>query len=132
MCSWLRTLGFGFLVWLIPFVVAVGLSGVRETNRPLFESIMPVVVTVSVVACSLIYFPHVRSEWAKEAARLGVIWMIISLVIDLPLMLNPPISMTCIEYIHDVGITYLIIPAVTVGMGLAIGRANRASGDGAA
>jgi hypothetical protein len=51
-----RTLLFGFLVWLIPFVVAVAVFPVKASSRSLFESIMAVTLAATVVGCALRYF----------------------------------------------------------------------------
>ena len=50
------------------------------------------------------------------------------MLIDLPLMLTEPIGMSLGEYWADVGLTYLIIPAVTVGIGLGSGLGARTAG----
>lgn len=52
--SWGRVLGFGILVWLVPFVVALAVGPLKTSWRSLFESIMPVVVVATVVVCSLL------------------------------------------------------------------------------
>ncbi len=110
---------YGVLVWLIPFVTALLISPLRESARPLFESIMPVVVTVATVAFAVLYFRRVSSCHVREGVLLGALWYAINVVIDLPLMLTGPIGMSFGEYMADIGLTYLIIPAVTIGFGLA-------------
>ncbi len=110
---------YGVLVWLIPFVTAFLIFPLRESARPLFESIMPVVVTVATVAFAVLYFRRVGTSHVREGIMLGALWYVISVVIDLPLMLAGPIGMSLGEYMADIGLTYLIIPAVTIGFGLA-------------
>jgi hypothetical protein len=110
---------YGVLVWLIPFVTAFLIFPLRESARPLFESIMPVVVTVATVAFALLYFRRVGTSHVREGIMLGALWYVISVVIDLPLMLTGPIGMSLGGYMADIGLTYLIIPAVTIGFGLA-------------
>lgn len=119
---------FGFLIWLIAFVVAVALSPIRENSRALFESIMPVVLAVTTVAFAVLYFGRVQSAFVREAVLLGLLWFVISVVIDLPLMLSGPIRMTVVEYAADVGLTYVIILVITIGIGLARGQAAAVSG----
>jgi len=48
-----------------------------------------------------------------------------NVLIDLPLMLSPPIDMGVMEYIADVAVTYLIIPAVTIGIAFGASRPRR-------
>lgn len=108
---------FGFLIWLIPFVTAVLIYPVRVSNRPFFESIMPVVITVCVVFLAYLYFKKVDKDFVKEGVLLGIIWLAISLVIDLPMFMQGPMKMPLPEYFMDIGFTYLMIPVITVGFG---------------
>ncbi|MEE9132145.1 MAG: hypothetical protein V3U13_01160, partial [Gemmatimonadota bacterium] len=88
---------------------------------PLFESIMPVVVTLAAVTFGVLYLKRVDQDWLREGALVGLIWLGISVLIDAPLMLfGGPMKMTIGEYVADIGLTYLIIPAVTVGISAAL------------
>jgi len=118
-----RALAFGFLIWLSVFAVSVLIFPLRESSRPLFESIMPVVVAVATAAFTVRYLRRVQSGYSREAILLGLMWLVINIAIDLPLMLLGPIDMTLGAYIADIGLTYLIIPAVTITAGLACEQA---------
>lgn len=116
---------FGFLVWLAAFVVAFLIFPIRESSRPLFESIMPVVLTSATGGLAIAYFRKVASGFAREGVLLGCLWLAMNVLIDAPLMLvGGPMKMTLGDYLADIGITYLIIPAVTIGMGLACQRVS--------
>lgn len=110
---------YGVLVWLVPFAVSFVIFPIHDSNRPLFESIMPVAVALAVVLFSILYFRKLDSNFLQEGIRLGVLWLAISILIDLPLFLleNSPMSVTLAEYVSDIGITYLMIPVITVGSG---------------
>ena len=120
---------FGVLVWLIPFVTACLIYPIHSSSRPLFESIMAVVVTFSVVAFASLYFKKVGADFLKEGVRLGIIWFFISLIIDL-LMFMPPSSMQMspFDYVADIGLTYLIIPIVTIGFGCLVEKKQSMKG----
>ena len=121
-----RAILFGFLIWLIPFVVAFVIFPLRESSRPLFESIMPVSVAAATVIFGVLYFRHVTRDHVRQGILIGVIWLAMCLLIDLPLMLlGGPMQMTLWEYVSDIGITYLMIPAITIGMGVALGRQGK-------
>lgn len=114
----LKLILFGFLVWLIPFLVSVVIFPLKTSNNPLFEAIMPVVLTLTVVTFSYLYLNGIEENFAREGVVTGVVWFIISIVIDLLLFLPPsPMHMSFTGYIMDIGLTYLIIPIVTVGLG---------------
>jgi hypothetical protein len=108
----------GFLVWLIPFIVAFLIYPIRTSSRALFESIMPVVLTICVVLFSIFYFKKVKTNFFKEGVLLGIIWFVISLVIDL-MMLMPesPMKMSFTDYMMDIGLTYIIILTICIGFG---------------
>jgi hypothetical protein len=80
---------------------------------------MPVVVTICAVLFSVFYFGKVKTDFFKEGIFLGVIWSVISLVIDLAMFMpeKSPMKMSFTDYLMDVGLTYLIIPAISIGFG---------------
>jgi hypothetical protein len=109
---------YGLAVWAIPFVVAIMIFPLRETERPLFESIMPVFVTLGAVLFADLYFKKVEGDFVKEGILLGLIWLAINLA-EYPLMfMYGPMKMAFADYVKDIGITYLIIPVITIGCGL--------------
>jgi len=117
MTSWRRAILLGLLVWLVPFVVAFAAFRLKDSWRALFESIMPVTLALTVVICALLYFRRAEAGGWREGLALGLLWMAISVAIDLPLMLSPPISYTLTEYAADIALTYLMIPVITAGIG---------------
>jgi hypothetical protein len=118
MTNWRTALLHGFLVWLIPFLVAVLAFPLKASWRSLFESIMPLALCVVVVVCARRYFRRVGKPSVTEGVMLGLLWFAISVAIDLPLMLSPPISYSLEEYAADIALTYLMIPVITTGMAL--------------
>jgi hypothetical protein len=122
MTSWRRALGFGFLSWLIPFVVAFAAFPFREGARPLFESIMAVTVTATAVALGLVYLRRLKEASVREGFLAGLIWLVICVAIDAPLMLlGGPMKMSLGAYMADIGLTYAAIPIVTSGLASARG-----------
>lgn len=122
MKSYLKAGLYGFLTWLIPFVVSILIFPLRDSQRPLFESIMPVVVTVCVVFFSGLYLKSVETGFLREGLLLGVAWFAINIVVDLLLFSEGPMKMTFADYMMDIGLTYLIIPSVAFGYGFLLQR----------
>jgi hypothetical protein len=125
-----RALLFGLLVWAIPFIVAFAIYPIHETWRALFESIMPVVIALTVVALGLAYFRRVTGRCMREGILLGVMWFAMCFVIDMFMFSAGPMKMSFAAYVGDVGLTYLMIPAITIGLGSAHkhGALNRDGG----
>jgi hypothetical protein len=120
-----KALLFGVVVWLVPFVVAFLIFPLRESSRALFESIMPVAVAGATVVLGVAYLARVGQGMVREGILLGCLWLAISVAIDAPLMLfGGPMHMTIGEYLADIGVTYLMIPVITTGLGFARARAT--------
>jgi hypothetical protein len=102
----MKLVGFGFLIWLIPFLVSFVIFPLRSSNRPLFESIMPVILVLTVMIVSVLYFKKIEKESLKEGLIAGVLWFVLSLIIDLLLFLPAsPMQMNFSDYIIDIGLT---------------------------
>jgi hypothetical protein len=109
---------FGFLTWLVPFAVSFVVFPFRTSQRPLFETIMAVVVTATAMCFSVLYLRKARAGFLKEGVLIGIVWFAINIIIDLPLfMLEGPMKMPFVDYMMDIGLTYLIIPVVSIGSG---------------
>ncbi len=112
-----KALWYGFVVWLIPFCVAFALFPVKKTNPPLFDSIMPVVLTVCVMWFLNLYFQSATGNTLREAVLLGGLWMLMSLALDFPMFSHGPMKMSLAVYVSDIGVTYLLIPVAAIGVG---------------
>lgn len=118
---------YGFFVWLVPFVVALALSGVKATNRLLFESIMPVVLTLTVVVFLSLDFQTIAGGYLRRGLRAGLVWLGISIVLDLALFSSGPVRMSFLDYMMDIGLTYVIIPILAIAVGRLADRLTRTS-----
>lgn len=118
MKSYLKIIIFGIFVWLVPFLVSIFIYPLKTAGSPLFESIMPLVITIMVVILAYSYLKSIKIDLIREGMIIGVIWFIINIAIDLALFLPSSLmQMTLTNYMMDIGITYLMIPVITMGMG---------------
>ena len=113
---------FGFFIWLIPFIVSFIIFGLHKAYRPLFESIMTIIVAFVVVIFSVLIFKEIDQYYIKKGAIIGGIWILICLLIDIIIMvlMESLMQMSVGDYIMDVGLTYLIIPIITIGFGVVL------------
>lgn len=111
-----RVLLFGFLIWLIPFFAAFFIFPLRESNRPLFETLMPLILTLCTVYFAVRHFrSQSKSSW-QSGLMVGLLWALISFVIDLPFFVFGPFAVPFVEYLGDIGLIYLLIPIITTGI----------------
>jgi len=117
MNKYLKIVLFGFLLWLIPFTVSVLIFPLRTSQRPLFESIMPVVIAIWTVFFSILYLSRRNGDFLKEGVFIGLAWLTISIILDLMIFATGPLKMPLGDYVTDIAVTYLMIPAITSGFG---------------
>jgi hypothetical protein len=120
---WQRIAGYGIVLWLVPFAVAFGLFGVRESNRALFESLITVIGVACAVEASLLFFRTAREVGLAPGLIVGFAWAAISVVIDLPIFLNI-FHMPLPDYAADIALTYLSFPLITTGIAVASSSAQ--------
>lgn len=112
----------GFLLWAIPFIVAFIIYPLKQNGSPFFETIMAVVLTICAVIFSVIYMKGLETGFISEGIKLGIVWFLMSLVIDLFMFMWGPMKMSFADYMMDIGFTYLIYPTVTIGFGVVLRR----------
>ena len=118
MNRYLKVILFGFFVWLVPFIVSFFMYPLKTAGNPLFESVMPVIITLITVFLAGSYLKNAEGDLLREGILIGVVWFLMSVIIDLFLFLPPsPMQMSITGYFTDIGITYLIIPIITIVMG---------------
>jgi hypothetical protein len=66
MNKYLKIVIFGFVVWLVPFLVSFFIYPLKTAGNPLFESIMPLVITIMVVSLAYLYLENVNTDLIME------------------------------------------------------------------
>lgn len=119
-----RALFLGLAVWLLPFIVSVAAYPLHDTERPLFESIMAVALTTATLAAAIAYFERIEERFVRAGLFVGVLWYLISAAIDLVMFGFGPedMRMPFADWMKDIGVTYLLIPVVTIGIGYLLVR----------
>ncbi|MDP3034702.1 MAG: hypothetical protein Q8M97_06275 [Methanobacteriaceae archaeon] len=113
----LKIILYGFLVWLIPFAISFVVFPLKTSMRPLFESIMPLVLSMVVITLAYYYLKDLESDFVKEGFFMGILWFIINITIDLFMFMPAsPMQMSFADYMMDIGLIYVMIPVITLGM----------------
>ena len=123
MNKYLKIVLFGFILWLIPFIVGflfVDAKGNFLIPETFFKSIMIVVGSLVGVILAVRYFKDINSDFVIEGILLGSVWLVINLAIDIFLVTLGFFPMTIIRYFTDIGLRYLSIPIFTTGLGFAL------------
>ncbi|MDD1774613.1 MAG: hypothetical protein LUQ24_03715, partial [Methanobacterium sp.] len=92
----LKISSFGFVVWLIPTLITLLLSFLNEIF--FFDVISAVSIALTVTVLSYIYFKDEGVHYVKEGMIIGLIWLIISIVLDIILILLGVTKLTLVQY----------------------------------
>jgi uncharacterized membrane-anchored protein len=112
----LEIIGFGFIVWLIPTIVTYFASDAGSVQ--LYDFTASVAIGGSAVVLSYIYFKDITSHFVREGVILAIVWVLITIVLDVVLIYLGISKTSLIEYAVTVVPLYVIIPAITIGFGL--------------
>ncbi len=122
-----RLFRFGFISWLPIFLSSMALSPLKTAHRPLFETLMGIVLTAWTVALTIHYFADVRRSYLPEGLHLGLSFFLVNVALDLLCLMWEPLKTPFLDYATDVGLAYLSMPIITMGFAYALRRLRRSS-----
>ena len=117
---WGRRLIAALLTWLVPFLIAVpfyGKNGTLLIDLMLFKSIMIVVATITAAMLMVWFFRAVTTAYTREAVITGLVWLVVNWVLD-TIVLVGLLGMAPLDYITQIGVRYLMIPAMVIAAGI--------------
>ncbi|MBI2823957.1 MAG: hypothetical protein HYX69_04610 [Planctomycetia bacterium] len=117
-----RELGLAVAAWLAPFAASIFLFPLKQSSPPLFDSLMGVLLAGSTVLLGCAYLRRTAGRFVVCGARIGLIWMAANWVLDAPMFSAGPMAMGLGQYVADIGLAYLMIPVITIGLGVAAQR----------
>lgn len=126
MRDWVRNLLMGAAIWAAPFIVGMMMFAVAQPGTPLFDTAVTLALVAGAIVISLRHLPGLADRSVFKCLSIGAIWALIAIVIDLPIFIFGPeqMRMDPIDYIADIGLSYLLVPMITVGIGFALNRSN--------
>jgi uncharacterized membrane protein YpjA len=122
MKKYLKIAFYGFLAWLIPFIASFFFytrEGKLTIDIFLFKTIMIVVGSITGAILLVSYFKKITVDYLKEGITVGVVWFVINILLDL-LVLIPMSGMSLSNYFTQIGLRYLVIPAMSIAVGMSL------------
>ena len=126
---WRRRLAGAFLTWLVPFVCAIPFYGPAGLviDQQLFKSIMIVIGSITAAILIVWCFRPVEKNFTHEAIITGIVWLIANWLLDL-IVLVGLLGMTLPDYAAQIGLRYLVIPAMVIAAGVVADEAGKKAG----
>jgi len=85
----------------------------------LFKSIMIVVGSISAAVLLISYFKKINTGYLREGIIVGLTWFGINILLDL-LVLIPISGMSVADYFTQIGLRYLVMPAMSIMVGASL------------
>jgi len=116
---WRRRLIGAFLTWLIPFLASIPFYGTNGLmiDQQLFKSIMIVIGSITAAILIIWCFRPVEKNFTHEAIITGIVWLLANWILDL-IVLVGLLGMTLPDYAMQIGLRYLVIPAMVIAAGV--------------
>jgi hypothetical protein len=115
---WLKILGLGLIVWLVPLLVQNGLFFIQLYNERIFYALIELIGLSVALACLAVYLPGVRSQIIAEGWILGWTWMLMCLGLNVAFFVLTGIgNTTWSAYLLNEGWLYLYIPVCAIACG---------------
>ncbi|MBK6932048.1 MAG: hypothetical protein IPH12_14755 [Saprospirales bacterium] len=110
-----KLLLWGFGLWAAVFAVAFVLFPLRQAEPVFFETLISIALAGCTALATRFYFEDLKDGFFRAGIQAGVVWMLVNLAVDLILFLpESPMQMPFPAYVKDIGLTYLIIPIITL------------------
>ena len=112
----LKIIIYGILIWLIPTLISFLISVFNILS--LFDVIVAVVLAATVIGFTYLYLKDITENFVREGIITGVVWVLVSIILDLVLIIIGITKLSLENYAIYVAPLYIIIPAITIGFGL--------------
>ena len=117
---------YGFLGWLVPFVVACFLytpQGGLRIDLYLFKTLMILIGNAFGTLLMVLYFKTIKEDIIKSGVILAVVWLAIFWILDMAILV-PMSKMAIDRYFIEIGLRYLLVPVMSMGIAYSV-KADR-------
>lgn len=116
-----KKIGYALILWVIPYVTAIPMMPLMQTDLVLFKTIMIVESSILAAILAAMYFEGVKKNYLEEGIMLGVIWIVINWILDFVGLL-PFSKMPLDRYFLEIGLRYTVGLSLTVSIGYVLSR----------
>lgn len=117
----MKRIGYGLMLWVIPYVTAIPLLSLMKSDLIFFKTIMMLEGALVGAVLTARYFFEVKGGFVSEGLRLAAVWILVGWLMDFVALL-PFAELTLSRYFIEIGLRYLAIVAPTVAVGFVLER----------
>jgi hypothetical protein len=112
----IRRLGYGIIVWSVPYATSLTLLPLIQRDPIFFGTIMIVEGSIVGTALAIAYFRNVPHPDTREGLLLGAIWMVENWLLDFAGVI-PFTHTTLTRYFMEIGLRYVPMIVITTAIG---------------
>lgn len=113
-----RQLGYGMIVWAVPYATSLTMIPLIQRDPIFFGTIMIVEGSIVGTLLAVAYFEHTPRGDARHGFLLGSVWMIENWLLDL-VGVVPFTQTTISRYFLNIGLRYVAMVAIATAIGYA-------------
>lgn len=113
---------YGILLWALVYLASLPMIPLIKTDPFFFKTLIGFAFTVFAIIFTVIFFAGVKQNFLNEGISAGILWMLISIAIDVPVFVYGKSNMSFAAYFKDIGLTYVAFPITTIGVGYLLER----------
>lgn len=112
----LKRIGYGVILWAVPYGASIPLLSVMESAPMTFKALMVFIASIVGAVLAVYYFLSVEKNYLREAVVLACTWLVVNWVLDVVALL-PFSHQTLPQYFMEIGIEYIGMMALIIGIG---------------
>lgn len=116
MRNWMRRLGTGFILWLVPYLAAIPLMGVHRSAPFVFKALEISIGGVTMAAMLAFYFRKIGGDFLRESILLAITWTVLNWALDIAALL-PFTHQSLPQYFMEIGIEYAAFVTLVIATG---------------
>jgi hypothetical protein len=105
---------YGILVWAGVLGLSFAFYLVRNSEPIFFETLITIALVSVTSLCIYLFFSKRPGVTVLKGFLVGSLWLIINIILDQLLFTFGPLQMDMLAYMKDIGLTYAIIPVITM------------------
>lgn len=117
----IKKFGYGVILWVIPYVTAIPLLPLMNSDPVFFKTIMVVEGALVGSVLASLYFVTLQRDFLREAIVLSVVWMVVNWLLDYVALL-PFSGQSLPRYFVEIGFRYLAIGWLVLAIGFVLER----------
>ena len=113
-----RQLGYGMIVWAVPYATSLTMLPLIQRDPIFFGTIMIVEGSIVGTALAVAYFEHAPQPDTRHGLILGTVWMVENWLLDFVAVV-PFTHTTIARYFLNIGFRYVPMIAIAAAIGYA-------------